>query len=107
MMLIDADHSYDGVRNDFERWLPHVAPSGLIVFHDYLMPDIARYVDDAASLDPRVSSVPGQLVPNGYGVTKLATTPSAHVREAPQTIPNKYAICWEQVAQVPTCSGRG
>lgn len=87
MLLIDADHSYDGVRNDFERWLPHVAPGGLIVFHDYLMHDIARYVDGAVSMDHRVSSVPGELLPNMYGVTKLAMLTSPHVHEVSQTLP--------------------
>jgi len=87
MLLIDADHSYDGVRNDFERWLPHVAPGGLIVFHDYLMNDIARYVDDAVLMDHRVSNAPGELLPNVYGVTKLATAPLPHLSDGSQKRP--------------------
>ena len=45
-LLIDADHSYEGVRRDFEAWSPLVAPGGLIVFHDYLMSEagVARFV---------------------------------------------------------------
>lgn len=37
LLFIDADHSYDGVRADFEtyRWL--VRPGGMIAFHDIKM----------------------------------------------------------------------
>lgn len=32
--FIDGDHSYDGVRSDFELWSPLVRPGGLVAFHD-------------------------------------------------------------------------
>lgn len=32
--LLDGDHTYDGVRADFEMYEPLVAPGGLIAFHD-------------------------------------------------------------------------
>jgi Methyltransferase domain len=35
LIFIDADHSYDGVKNDTELVLPLIAPSGYIVWHDY------------------------------------------------------------------------
>jgi predicted O-methyltransferase YrrM len=34
VLLIDGDHSYDGVRADFELYSPLVRPGGLIAFHD-------------------------------------------------------------------------
>jgi predicted O-methyltransferase YrrM len=34
LLFIDADHSYEGVRNDFETYSPLVRPGGLIAFHD-------------------------------------------------------------------------
>jgi predicted O-methyltransferase YrrM len=33
-LFIDGDHSYEGVRRDFERYLPLVADGGLVAFHD-------------------------------------------------------------------------
>jgi len=34
VLLIDGDHSYDGVRTDYERFEPHVKEGGLILLHD-------------------------------------------------------------------------
>lgn len=34
MLFIDGDHTYQGVRADFNAWAPHVRPGGHILFHD-------------------------------------------------------------------------
>ncbi len=34
LLFIDGDHSYEGVRRDWELFSPHVRPFGVIVFHD-------------------------------------------------------------------------
>jgi predicted O-methyltransferase YrrM len=34
-LFIDADHSYEGCRDDIAAWLPHLKPSGILLFHDY------------------------------------------------------------------------
>lgn len=34
VLLIDGDHSYDGVKADFERFVPFVKEGGLILMHD-------------------------------------------------------------------------
>jgi predicted O-methyltransferase YrrM len=34
LLFLDGDHSYDGVRADFENYTPLVKPGGLIAFHD-------------------------------------------------------------------------
>lgn len=34
MLFIDGDHTYQGVRSDFEMYSPLVRPSGIIGFHD-------------------------------------------------------------------------
>src|SRR5205085_12501196 len=39
-LFIDGDHSYDGVRRDFELYRDLVRPGGLIAFHD-INPDYA------------------------------------------------------------------
>lgn len=35
MLFIDGDHSYEGVKLDYEKWSPHVKKGGVIAFHDY------------------------------------------------------------------------
>lgn len=35
VILIDADHSYQGVQNDFELYHKKVKSNGYIIFHDY------------------------------------------------------------------------
>lgn len=50
-LFIDGDHSYEGVRNDLERFAPLVSNGGLVVFHDYHShnwPDVTRAVDKLA-----------------------------------------------------------
>lgn len=34
LLFIDADHTYESVRNDFLTWEKHVVPNGLVAFHD-------------------------------------------------------------------------
>ena len=70
MLLIDADHSYDGVFRDWKHWSPHVAAGGLIVFHDYLMPDVARFVDGFIKKSDDIIATPGAVLPNVFAVTK-------------------------------------
>lgn len=36
VLLIDGDHSYEGVKADYERWMPFVKEGGLILMHDVL-----------------------------------------------------------------------
>jgi predicted O-methyltransferase YrrM len=33
-LFIDGDHTYDGVRRDFEEWTPHLAAGGSVALHD-------------------------------------------------------------------------
>lgn len=33
-LFVDADHSYEGVKRDFEAWYSKVKPSSIIAFHD-------------------------------------------------------------------------
>lgn len=33
-LFIDADHSYDGAKKDFEAWFPVLVPGAFILFHD-------------------------------------------------------------------------
>lgn len=49
LLFVDADHSYDGARNDITAWAKHLAPGALIAVDDYGHPDypeVAKAVDD-------------------------------------------------------------
>ncbi len=35
LIFIDGDHTFEGVKHDFEKFLPFVKKDGFILFHDY------------------------------------------------------------------------
>lgn len=35
-LWIDGDHSYQGAKSDFDGFIPHVIPGGIVAFHDAL-----------------------------------------------------------------------
>lgn len=72
MLLIDADHSYDGVRTDWNAWTPHVAPGGLIIFHDYSISGVERFIGELDEQRDGIIIKPGLVLPNVYAVTKRA-----------------------------------
>ncbi len=64
VVVIDGDHSYDGVRRDFENYAGHVLPGGFIIIDDYRgpsWPDVTRYVDETVFTDERFEVVTGEL----------------------------------------------
>lgn len=46
LVYIDADHSYDSVKNDIAYWYPKVKPGSLLAGHDYWIHDVKRAVDE-------------------------------------------------------------
>ena len=34
LLFIDGDHTYEGVKRDWQLFTPHLAPFGIVVFHD-------------------------------------------------------------------------
>ncbi len=49
LLFIDADHSYDAVKHDFETFAPRVRKGGLILMHDYLLadpPGVSRFIEE-------------------------------------------------------------
>ena len=55
LLFVDGDHSYDGVRTDFEHWWPALRPRGHLLLHD---------AEEFADTDPRRAI--------SAGVTRLA-----------------------------------
>jgi predicted O-methyltransferase YrrM len=49
LLFIDADHRYASVRGDFESWISHVTPGGVVAWHDYndTHPGVVQAVDEA------------------------------------------------------------
>jgi len=43
ILFIDGDHSYDGIKRDFEMYSHLVSPEGIIIFHDIVPGDKTRY----------------------------------------------------------------
>src|SRR5205814_7117978 len=48
-IFIDGDHSYEGLRGDWEAWNPLVAPQGIIALHDSCSSG-ERNIGDAGSV---------------------------------------------------------
>ena len=45
-LFIDGDHSYEGVKQDFEMYSPLVRPGGIVAFHDILAhEEVGIFVD--------------------------------------------------------------
>jgi predicted O-methyltransferase YrrM len=60
LVFIDGDHSYQGVRADYDHWAPHVRPGGRLLFHDAVARDLApsapgvsRLVEEIETEKPR------------------------------------------------------
>ncbi len=48
-VFIDGDHSYDGLRGDWEAWVDLIAPGGLVTLHDSRSTP-ERDIEDAGSV---------------------------------------------------------
>jgi len=81
-LFIDADHSYEGVRRDFLAWSKWVAPGGVVIFHDYRMPEagVARFVDEELATSRSFTMSPGETTPNVFVATRRATAPKVQPR---------------------------
>jgi predicted O-methyltransferase YrrM len=43
LVFIDGDHTYEGVKADFQNWLPAVLKGGYLVFHDINDPTLENH----------------------------------------------------------------
>ena len=60
VLIVDADHSYAGVKSDFVNYLPVVKRGGYIIFDDYDAldwPDVKEFVDTVVRDHPGVALV--------------------------------------------------
>jgi len=49
MLFIDGDHSYCGVKSDFDLYYPLVEQNGLIVFHDSSYTGIKQFIGESVN----------------------------------------------------------
>jgi predicted O-methyltransferase YrrM len=78
MLFIDGDHSYEGVKADWERFLPFMNPFGVVIFHDTLWdirPDpkwqradmgVPQFVDEL-----RAAGYPVITIDQDFGLTLI------------------------------------
>ena len=66
LLFIDAEHTYEACRADFEAWSPKVVPGGVIMLHDYKGTGdggVKRYIDEVIQEGRwRIREVIGSLV---------------------------------------------
>ncbi|MEO0696929.1 MAG: class I SAM-dependent methyltransferase [Pseudomonadota bacterium] len=75
LLVIDGDHSYEGVKRDFENYRPFMRQGGLIVFDDYDTedwPEIQTYVDKEIIPDPHLD-----VIATGFRTALVRVTSSA------------------------------
>jgi predicted O-methyltransferase YrrM len=69
LIFIDGDHSYEGVKRDWEHFLPHIKPSGIVIFHDTMW-DLPPYTGTVRS-DMGVPRFVDELREQGYQVLTI------------------------------------
>ncbi len=60
-VLVDGDHSYEGVKRDVDGIMPHIAPGCCILFHDSHNLEIKRAIDEKAAQYDDVLTDCGEL----------------------------------------------
>jgi predicted O-methyltransferase YrrM len=66
LVLVDGDHTYEGVRADWEAWRPRIRVGGHVVFHD-AVPDglatphegVIRLMDEIRASQPEFAEIGG------------------------------------------------
>lgn len=46
LLHIDGDHTYEGVKNDYNAWKNFLVPNSIIAFHDANMPPIIKFIEE-------------------------------------------------------------
>jgi predicted O-methyltransferase YrrM len=66
LIFIDGCHFYDYVVSDTRNALKHVAPNGVVVWHDYgMIEDVSKAVDEAAA-SMRIHAIAGTRLAVGF-----------------------------------------
>jgi len=60
ILFIDGDHSFEGVKRDFELYAPMLTDGGYVIFDDYhsdRWPEVTKAVDEVVAKDARLQPV--------------------------------------------------
>lgn len=64
VLVIDGDHSYEGVKRDYEKYAGLVKQGGFVIIDDYKgpsWPEVTEFVDEFVFTDDRFEIVTGEL----------------------------------------------
>lgn len=71
LLFVDADHSYAAVRADYHRWLPYMAPGGVVLFDDRHWEGDTRFWDELVAEHGDRAIVLDDLHWSGFGAVVL------------------------------------
>jgi glycosyltransferase involved in cell wall biosynthesis len=95
-ILVDGDHSYQGVRQDILDFYPMLAAGGTMLFHDYLPPLDARNREfiyaHHANTEPGIRQACHEVLESGYGLQPV---------ELPLLYPNDPTQTQAQLPIIP------
>lgn len=87
LLFIDGDHTYEGVRRDFEMYSPLVKPGGIIVLHDIVpgpekfvggVPSFWRELKKRLESHAEITEIVKDWSQGGYGVGVIRVTRPLH-----------------------------
>jgi|TARA_Y100000310_G_scaffold299952_1_gene335226 predicted O-methyltransferase YrrM len=64
LLFIDADHSYEAARLDFERFFSHVVLGGFIIFHDSERDGVKQAISEISAL---LTNITEKIYDDGRG----------------------------------------
>ena len=68
-VYIDANHTYESVKEDLRAWFPKVREGGLMEGHDYQMEEVKRAIDEFVGKDYKFNVTWG-IIPSNWFFTK-------------------------------------
>jgi FkbM family methyltransferase len=80
LLIIDGDHSFAGVKGDFENYSPFVRPGGFVIFDDYGAqdwPDVKRFIDAEMPSHQRFVPVGAEWRTSIFRAVKAETSQAA------------------------------
>lgn len=63
-IMLDGDHSYEGIRADIDAWLPKMKPGGIMSGDDYLWPGVFKAANE--TFEDQLRAVIGKRSDNDY-----------------------------------------
>lgn len=76
VLFIDGDHSYNGVKKDFENYSPMVRKGGLVILHDIVEDFMTRYGTPTGSYTGGVPKFWRELKDKGYEMHEVIEDPN-------------------------------